>query len=117
MTTQTLPAPSWRAALVANSDKVIRFGGLAFVAAAGFAGAFTHMHDWTAEALPTAADWLCWANAVISEILPTVSFLSWRDRADRKRSTGMPLTIFIGSSLVSLVANLSATGLRINGDR
>lgn len=118
MTTQTLPAPRpWWAAFVTNSDKVIRFGGLAFVAGAGFAGAFAHMHDWTAEALPATADWLCWSNAVISEIMPTVSFLSWRDRAERKRSTGMPLTVFIGSSFVSLVANLSATGLRIPGDR
>lgn len=106
----------WRGALIANSDKIIRFGGLAFVALAGFAGAFRHMHDWTAEALPQQADWLCWANAVISEILPTVSFLSWRDRIEQKRKAGMPLLIFLASGMVSLIANLSATGLRIHGD-
>lgn len=121
MTTQTATTadvtPSWRDTLVANSDKLIRFGGLAFVAGAGFAGAFRHMHDWTAEALPDQADWLCWANSVISEILPTVSFLSWRDRIDQKRKSGIPLGVFLASSTVSLIANLSATGLRIHGDK
>lgn len=116
----TYPATAsrdWRGALVANSDKIVRFGGLTFVALAGFAGAFRHMHDWTADALPHQADWLCWANAVISEILPTVSFLSWRDRIEQKRPAGVPLLVFLGSAVVSLVANLSATGLRIHGDR
>lgn len=117
MTTQTVAIDrDWRGALVANSDKIIRFGGLAFVALAGFAGAFRHMHDWTAEALPLQAGWLCWANAVISEILPTVSFLSWRDRIEQKRKSGVPLFVFLASAVVSLIANLSATGLRIPGD-
>jgi hypothetical protein len=118
MTAQVTTAPpSWRAALVVNSNNIIRFGGLAFVALAGFAGAFSHMHDWTREALPQTANWLCWANAVISEILPTVSFLSWRDRVERERSTGMPLAVFLGSSLLSLTANITAAGVRLHGDK
>ncbi len=118
MTTQTVTVPrSWRAALVLHSNKIIRFAGLAFVAACGFAGAFTHMHDWTAEALPRSADWLCWANAGISEVLPTISFLSWRDRVEQKRKTTMPLWVFLGSSVISLFANVSATGMRLPGDK
>lgn len=108
-------SPSLGAWLAINAEKVIRYGGLAFVAGAGFAGAFRHMHDWTAEELPLTPGWLCWANAVISEILPMVSFLSWRDRSVRGRKTGLPLTIFVGSALVSLTAQLTAAGADIPG--
>jgi hypothetical protein len=108
-------SPGFGAWLAVNSQRVIRYGGLAFVAAAGFSGAFTHMHDWTAHALPSTPDWLCWANAVISEILPMTSFLSWRDRSEQGRSTGLPLAIFFGSSTVSLTAQFTAAGATIPG--
>jgi hypothetical protein len=83
-------------------------GGLLFVAVAGFAGAFTHMHDWTARY--ETRDWMCWVNAIISEIMPTVSFLVWRDREEQERSTAMPLIVFLGSTGVSICAQLSSTG-------
>jgi hypothetical protein len=113
MTTTTQAAPSW---LAVNALKLIKFGGLGFIALAAFAAAFTHMHDWTREALPAAADWLCWSNAVISEILPTVSFVLWREREEADRPSGTPMAIFIGSVVLSIFAQLSATGVRFPYD-
>jgi hypothetical protein len=93
-----------------------QWGMLGFIVVSSLGGAFTHMHDWTATALPNQADWLCWSNAVISELLPMSSFLSLRSRQQQKRSTTAPGVIFMGAAMLSLCAQLSATGWRLPYD-
>lgn len=102
---------------------LVQYGILGVVVFAALAGAFTHMHDWTVSSLNGALasagsdrhtpGWIGWANAVISELLPTSSFLSYRKRHAQGRPTGAPVLIFIGSAGVSLLAQLSATGVSI----
>lgn len=92
---------------------------------ASLALAFTHMHDWTIESIDGALaavgstrhtpQWAGWANAVISELLPTSAFLSYRERHEQGRPTTTPVVIFIGAAVVSLLAQLSATGVSIPG--
>jgi hypothetical protein len=40
------------------------------------AASFTHVHEWTLDNSPVGtADWFGWANAVISELIPTASLI------------------------------------------
>lgn len=89
---------------------------LGFVLLCGYAGAFQHMHDWTREAVPSSQEWQCWANAVISELMPTASFLLYLKYESQGRGTWGPRGLLLGSSVLSLCAQLSATGLRFLGD-
>lgn len=95
----------WRR-LGENGEAMITWGGIAAIAVMSFAGAFTHMHSWTFDRVLNQASWLGWGNAVISEVLPTVSFLSLRKRQRQGRSTRMPFWIFMGSIVLSLAGNL-----------
>lgn len=108
-----------------GAEDYVQFVILGLVVSAALAGAFTHMHDWTIDAIDGALsaigsdkrtpDWIGWANAVISELLPTSSILSYRKRQRQGRSTTVPIIIFIGSAGVSLLAQLSATGVEVPG--
>ena len=40
------------------------------------AASFRHVHDWTLDNSPDGtADWFGWANAVISELIPTAAII------------------------------------------
>ncbi|GIF75309.1 DUF2637 domain-containing protein [Asanoa siamensis] len=91
-----------------------RLEGAALVAillvVATFAGAasFTHVKDWTlANSLPGTGEWFGWANAVISELLPTAAALDIR----RRRRTGQPIAypaaVLAGAVALSLAAQLA----------
>lgn len=122
MTTET-PTP---VAFAARAQDWAQYLILAIVAGCAMAGAFTHMHDWTITALSEALrdrgrnggvpDWFGWANAAISELLPTSSFLSIRKRQGQGRSITAPMWIFLGSAVLSIMAQLSATGARFPHD-
>jgi len=112
MTTTTAPR-----GVAVNAQALIKWVGLVFVALASFALAFTHMHDWTRDALPDSAEWMRWANAGISEILPVTSFILWREREEQQRPSNAPLWLFLASAVLSILAQLSATGTRIPGDQ
>ncbi len=88
---------------------------LAFVILAGFAGAFSHMNDWTLMTNPHAG-WRGWVNAIVSELMPAASFLLIRKRQRQKRPISAPMWTFIGSASLSLFAQLSSTGVRIPYD-
>jgi hypothetical protein len=116
MTTATVDRREWWRFDVSRSEGLLQGAILLFIVVSSLAGAFTHMHDWTREALPKQADWLCWSNAVISELLPTSAFLSMRKRQRQKRSVSVPVSIFLGSACLSMCAQLSATGVRLPYD-
>lgn len=96
---------------------------LGFIVLAALAGSFTHMHDWTIREIDAALlargidahtpNWFGWANAVTSELMPTSAFLSIQQRKVQNRSTTVPTWIFAGSFVVSIMAQLSATGIDI----
>lgn len=133
MTSAVSPAPPWRSRLAPNAEVVVMYGGIALVAGMAFAGAFTHMHDWTVRALPTTPSWLAWGNAVISEIMPTSSYLSLRNRQRQAAaasarageddadghipSTTLPAAVFYGSVVLSLGANLTPVTQRFPYDQ
>lgn len=76
---------------------------------------FGHMIDWTKDATQQST-WLGVANAVISELMPTVSFIVLKLRQDSGRSVRLPVVTLIGSIALSLCAQESATGLRLPYD-
>jgi meiotically up-regulated gene 157 (Mug157) protein len=54
------------------------------------AASFTHVHDWTLTNSPAGTpDWFGWANAVISELIPTASLI---EIGRRRRNTRRPGT-------------------------
>lgn len=78
------------------------------VGAMAMAASFTHVHDFTMRHSPeTTPDWFGWANAVISELTPTASLLEVRRRGRRHQSIRFPMWVLIGSTAVSLTANLA----------
>lgn len=99
---------------------------LAVLFVLGLMGAFTHMHDWTIGSIDAALieaakgtgrtvhetpDWFGWTNAVTSEITPTAALLLIRKRQRQGRSITGPAFFFAASLALSLLAQLSATGI------
>jgi hypothetical protein len=72
------------------------------------AASFRHVHDWTMHNSPThTANWFGWANAVITELIPTAALII----IARRRRTGAPigypmflLVIAVGLSLTAQLA-------------
>jgi hypothetical protein len=78
------------------------------VGTAAGAASFTHVHDWTMANSPQQTPgWFGWANAVISELVPTASLLTIR----RRKRTGAPITypmaMLIAAAGLSLAAQLA----------
>jgi len=91
-----------------------RLEGVALVAilltVAAFAGAasFTHVKDWTlANSPPGTGAWYGWANAVISELLPTAAALDIRRRRRNHQPIGYPVAVLAGAVALSLAAQLA----------
>lgn len=131
MTTQTQSEMgAIRHRLALRGEDWLALGMLAVLFGFALAGAFTHMHDWTISAInealrehaargekvPMTPDWFGWSNAVTSEIMPTYALLTVRKRQRQGRSVTGPGWLFVGSSALSLLAQLSATGVRFSYD-
>jgi hypothetical protein len=91
-----------------------RAEGVALVAilltVATFAGAasFTHVHDWTMRNSPAGTpDWFGWANATISELVPTACALVIRRRRRSGAPVGYPLGLLAAAVSLSLAAQLA----------
>jgi hypothetical protein len=74
------------------------------------AASFNHVHDFTIDHSPAdTADWFGWANAVISELIPTASLIEIARR--RRRHTGAnvryPMVLLVGAVGFSLTAQLA----------
>jgi hypothetical protein len=77
---------------------------------AGFAGAasFTHVKTWTMDNSPAGTgEWFGWANAVISELVPTACALVIRRRRRLDQPIGYPLGVLIAGVSLSLAAQLA----------
>ena len=75
------------------------------------AASFNHVHDWTLANSPDGtADWFGWANAVISELIPTASLIEIGRRRRRHRTRakiGYPMVLLVAAVSVSLTAQLA----------
>lgn len=77
---------------------------------AGFAGAasFTHVKTWTMDNSPAGTgEWFGWANAVISELVPTACALVIRRRRRLDQPIGYPLGLLVAGVSLSLAAQLA----------
>ncbi|GAB3184446.1 hypothetical protein FHX75_121322 [Micromonospora palomenae] len=77
---------------------------------AGFAGAasFTHVKDWTLDnSPPGTGEWFGWANAVISELIPTAALLTIRRRKRTGGPIGYPMFLLAAAVALSLAAQLA----------
>jgi hypothetical protein len=83
---------------------------LILITVASMAGAasFTHVHDWTMSNVPAGTgSWLGWANAVITELVPTAAGIEIRRRKRQHRPVTYPMTILIADAVISLAVQLS----------
>jgi hypothetical protein len=95
-------------------NRATRLEGLALAAmlvtVAVFAGAasFTHVKDWTLANSPAGTgEWFGWANAVISELLPTAAALDIRRRRRTGQPIGYPIAVLVAAVALSLAAQLA----------
>jgi hypothetical protein len=92
-------------------EDVTRLGIMGAIGVMAGAASFTHMHDWTMQALPHGtADWFGWANAVASELMPTCALLEIRRKRRAGGSIGYPVALLVASGLLSLGAQVSQAG-------
>jgi peptidoglycan/LPS O-acetylase OafA/YrhL len=85
---------------------------------AGFAGAasFTHVHDWTMRNSPAGTkDWFGWANATISELVPTACALVIRRRRRTGAGVAYPLGLLVAAVALSLAAQLAVAKPGLSG--
>lgn len=74
------------------------------------AASFNHVHDWTLDHSPAhTPGWFGWANAVITELIPTASLIEVgrRRRTDRHAKVGYPMGLLVGAVGISLTAQLA----------
>jgi hypothetical protein len=72
------------------------------------AASFTHVHDWTLTNSPAGTpDWFGWANAVISELIPTASLIEIGRRRRKQASARYPMVLLVAAVGVSLTAQLA----------
>jgi hypothetical protein len=86
----------------------------------GMAGAasFHHVHDWTLDHSPAdTPGWFGWANAVITELIPTASLIEIgrRRRKDPKASVRYPMFLLVAAVGISLTAQLAVAEASLFG--
>jgi hypothetical protein len=92
--------------------------GAILLIVAGFAGlaSFTHVHDWTMRNSPPGTpSWFGWANAMISELVPTACALVIRRRRRNGSSIGYPLALLVAAVALSLAAQLAVAKPGLSG--
>jgi hypothetical protein len=72
------------------------------------AASFNHVHDWTMNNSPThTAGWFGWANAVITELMPTAALIFIARRRRHGGRIRYPMFLLIVSVGLSLTAQLA----------
>ncbi|BCJ26876.1 DUF2637 domain-containing protein [Actinocatenispora sera] len=80
------------------------------------AASFTHMHDWTMANVPAGTgDWFGWANAMASELTPTVAVLDVRRRRRNGTSVRFPTAVLVASVGLSLAAQFARATPSVSG--
>lgn len=99
-----------------------RIEGLLLVAilltVGGFAGAasFTHVKEWTMANSPAGTgEWFGWANAVISELIPTAALLTIRRRRRAAGPISYPMFLLVCAVALSLSAQLAVAKPGLSG--
>jgi hypothetical protein len=72
------------------------------------AASFRHVHDWTMHNSPTGTPgWFGWANAVITELIPTAALIIIAQRRRVHGHIGYPMFLLIAAVSLSLTAQLA----------
>jgi hypothetical protein len=72
------------------------------------AASFTHVHDWTMHNSPVrTGDWFGWANAVITELIPTAALIVIARRRRTGTPIGYPMFLLVVAVGLSLTAQLA----------
>jgi hypothetical protein len=82
------------------------------------AASFNHVHDWTLANSPAGTKgWFGWANAVISELIPTASLIEIgrRRRRNPAAKVGYPMFLLVIAVGISLTAQLAVAHRSIFG--
>lgn len=105
-----------------TATRADRIDGLVLVVilliVAAFAGAasFTHVKDWTLDNSPAGTgEWFGWANAVISELIPTAALLTIRRRRRSGGPIGYPMFLLVAAVALSLAAQLAVAKPGLSG--
>jgi hypothetical protein len=89
-----------------------------FVGFMAGAASFHHVKDWTLHNSPDGtAAWFGWANAVISELIPTAAIIEIgrRRRRNRHASVRYPMVLLFGAVGFSLTAQLAVAKPGVSG--
>jgi hypothetical protein len=74
------------------------------------------MHDWTMHNAPAGTgDWFGWANAVASELTPTVAVLDIRRRRRAGKAITYPTVVLVCSVALSLSAQFACARASVSG--
>ncbi len=72
------------------------------------AASFRHVHDWTMHNSPTGTGtWFGWANAVITELIPTAALIIIAKRRRNGAGIGYPMFLLVIAVGLSLTAQLA----------
>jgi hypothetical protein len=89
-----------------------------FVGFMAGAASFHHVKEWTLDNSPAGTEqWFGWANAVISELIPTASIIEIgrRRRRNPQASVRYPMVLLVGSVGFSLTAQLAVAKPGLSG--
>jgi hypothetical protein len=106
----TLDAPSRRRFTVDNAQNGVLIMIVLSVGLMAGAASFHHVHDWTLDHSPTdTPDWFGWANAVITELIPTAALIEIgrRRRKNHTAKVGYPMFLLVAAVGISLTAQLA----------
>jgi hypothetical protein len=96
-----------------NAARLVILAGIGVMAGAA---SFTHMHDWTMANVPAGTgDWFGWANAMASELTPTVAVLDVRRRRRNGTSVRFPTAVLVASVGLSLAAQFARATPSVSG--
>jgi hypothetical protein len=80
------------------------------------AASFNHVHDWTMHNSPAhTAGWFGWANAVITELIPTAALIIIAKRRRSGGGTAYPMFLLIVAVSLSLTAQLAVARFTVFG--
>lgn len=80
------------------------------------AASFHHVHDWTMTNSPDrTGDWFGWANAVITELIPTAALMVIARRRRNGAPIGYPMFLLVVAVGLSLTAQLAVARFTVFG--